>query len=281
MDTVSTAEPVPGTARGATTRAYLAGIGVELRPAATCPFDPGYDLGTLRGHLEQSAHLMAVLKVSMACWMVADERISRAKVALASAHHVPTAVGGGPFEVAAAQGMVPQYLDLVADVGFSRMEVSQGFTDTWLDPARTVALAASRGLEVQYELGSKHDGPFTEPVLDRLLAKGQQWLDAGAVDLVVEAREDASGVGLFDTEGQPNWRYADRIMETFGAERVTFEAPTKRSQFGFLDHFGPAVRLSNVRLEEVLRVEIYRYGLHSDAFANPRLRPQVSRAQAV
>ena len=29
----------------------------------------------------------------------------------------------------------------------------------------------------------------------------------------------------------------------------------------------------NVRLEELLRVEIYRRGLHSDAFANPNLRP--------
>jgi len=33
------------------------------------------------------------------------------------------------------------------------------------------------------------------------------------------------------------------------------------------------VRLSNVRLEELLRVEIYRRGLHSDAFGRPNLRP--------
>jgi hypothetical protein len=32
--------------------------------------------------------------------------------------------------------------------------------------------------------------------------------------------------------------------------------------------------LCNVRLEEVLRVEIYRRGIHSDAFANERLRPR-------
>jgi phosphosulfolactate synthase len=30
-----------------------------------------------------------------------------------------------------------------------------------------------------------------------------------------------------------------------------------------------------VRLEELLRVEIYRRGLHSDAFSNPKLRPRV------
>lgn len=39
------------------------------------------------------------------------------------------------------------------------------------------------------------------------------------------------------------------------------------------EHFGPRVHLCNVRLEEVLRVEIFRRGLHSDAFAMPNLRP--------
>jgi len=52
-----------------------------------------------------------------------------------------------------------------------------------------------------------------------------------------------------------------------------FEAPNKPSQFALLDHFGAEVHLCNVRLEEVLRVEIYRRGIHSDAFANQRLRP--------
>jgi phosphosulfolactate synthase len=54
---------------------------------------------------------------------------------------------------------------------------------------------------------------------------------------------------------------------------VLFEAPNKPSQFALLDHFGPEIHLCNVRLEEILRVEIYRRGLHSDAFSNPKLRP--------
>lgn len=282
MEPEPVAGPVRTLATAATTSGYLAGIGVSLRPPATCPFDPGYDLGTLRGHLEQSAHLMAVLKVSMACWMVADEQVSRAKIRLAAAHNVPAAAGGGPFEVAAVQGRIPEYLDLAAGMGFSRVEVSQGFTQVVIDPVRVVKMAADRGLQVQYELGSKHAGPFTDAVLSRMLASGEEWLGAGAVDLIIEAREDACDVGLFDAAGQPNWGYADAIVDSFGTDMVTFEAPTKRSQFEFLDHFGPDVRLSNVRLEELLRVEIYRYGMHSDAFANPLLRPHPPEAsQAV
>jgi hypothetical protein len=58
------------------------------------------DLSILEGHLEQSAHLMASLKLSMACWMVASEAISRRKLAAARVRGVATVAGGGSFEVA-------------------------------------------------------------------------------------------------------------------------------------------------------------------------------------
>jgi phosphosulfolactate synthase len=260
---------------GHRTSAYLRTIGVASLPPTTCPFDPGYDLGTLEGHLEQSAHLMAMLKLSMACWLIADEGVTRRKLAAASAHGVPAVAGGGPFEIAVVQRHLLDYLDLCADLGFTRIECGQGFTDTDLDPAATVAAANERGLEAQFELGGKHSGSFTGRTVDRLLDQGRTWLAAGAVQLVIEARESAAGVGLFAPDGSFDGRLADRFADAFGLERVVFEAPTKPSQFALLDHFGPAVQLCNVRLEELLRVEIYRRGLHSDAFSKANLRPAV------
>lgn len=259
------------------TAGYLRHIGVEPLQARTSPFDPGYDAYTLLGHLEQSAHLMSVLKVSMACWLVANERVSRRKVAYARDHHVATVCGGGPFEIAAVQGRLPEYLDLCADMGFTRIEAGQGFTDIDLVPEQIIAMAASRGLEVQFELGGKHDGPFTADTVRALLDWGRRWLDAGAVELIVEARESAAGVGLFDATGGFDSGLADQFLDAFGFSRVCFEAPTKPSQFAMLNHFGAEVRLCNVRLEELLRVEIYRRGLHSDAFGQPALRPPKPR----
>lgn len=58
--------------------------------------------------------------------------------------------------------------------------------------------------------------------------------------------------------------------------RVVLQASTKASQFALLDHFGRQVRLGNVRLEELLRLKIYRRGLHADAFAKTGLRPAVT-----
>jgi phosphosulfolactate synthase len=255
------------------TSEFLKAIGVpELKPS-TSVFDPGYDQITLEGHLQQSAHLISILKISMACWMIAHEEVSRSKIAAASSYGVATVTGGGPFEIAVAQGQLPAYLDLCADMGVTRIEGGEGFTDMRLRADEVIRMARQRGLEVQFELGKKHGGAFDGAVIEKLIEQGGRWLDAGAVELVVEARESAEGVGLFDDTGRLDETFADRFVEAFGIHRVTFEAPNKRSQFALLDHFGREVRLSNVRLEELLRVEIYRRGLHSDAFNKSNLRP--------
>jgi len=259
---------------------YLERIGVPHVSAATSPFDPGYDPATVASHLQQSFHLMSILKISMACWLVADETATRRKIALAHKYGVPTVTGGGPFEIAVAQGELPAYLDLCADVGVSRIECGQGFTECDLNPKEIVASARSRGLDVQMELGKKHDGGFSDQTLIAWIDQGRRWLDAGAVQVVIEARESACGVGLFDDNGKLNTGFADQFIEAFGFETCMFEAPNKPSQFALLNHFGNQVHLCNVRLEELLRVEIYRRGLHSDAYAHENLRPK-NRAAVV
>ena len=252
---------------------YLRAIGVPELPALTSPFDPGYDPVTLESHLEQSSHLMASLKISMACWLIADEGSTRRKFSAARQHGVMSTTGGGPFEVAVQQGRLPEFLDLCADVGAVRVECGEGFTDLPLEPGEVARLVEERGLQFQFELGKKHGGAFTEGVVAELIDQGKEWLQAGARELVVEARESAQGVGTFDEHGNLNGAVADRFAEAFGLDIVLFEAPNKSSQFQFMNHFGPLVRLCNVRLEELLRVEIYRRGLHSDAFQHENLRP--------
>lgn len=253
---------------------YLRQLGVVDLPALTSPFDPGYDPVTLEGHLDQSAHLISILKMSMSCWIVADESATRRKLESARRHRVPTVTGGGPFEIAVAQKVLVPYMDLCADLGVTAIECGEGFTDLDVEPSVVVRLADERGLGVQFELGKKHTGAFTDSDARALVDQGRRWLDAGASHLVVEARESAVGVGLFDESGTLDSLLADRLVEAFGLDVVVFEAPNKASQFAFIEHLGPRVRLSNVRLEELLRVEIFRRGLHSDAFSQDSLRPR-------
>ena len=253
---------------------YLEKIGVPELAPATSPFDPGYDPVTLESHLEQSSHLMASLKISLASWMVARESSTRKKIQAANRHCVPTVTGGGPFEVAVVQRQLPAYLDLCAAIGVTRVECGEGFTEMGVEASRVMAMADERGLEVEYEMGKKHTGAFTEASFAESIDHAREWEQAGAVQIVVEGRESARGVGLFDDEGRLNEALAERAANEFGLGMVKFEAPNKASQFALLDLFGPEVRLSNVRLEEVLRVEIYRRGLHSDSFSKPGLRPR-------
>lgn len=253
---------------------YLRLIGVPDLPPRTSPFDPGYDPVTVESHIEQSKHLMSVLKISMACWQIADEAATRRKVQAARRAGVTTCTGGGPFEVAATFGKLPEFLDVCADIGVHRIEAGEGFTEQDLNAVEIVRMAAERGMDVQYEAGKKHEGTFTSDVVAGLLDEGQRWLDAGAKSIVIEGRESALNVGLFDGQGKVNADFAERFVKAWGFDRVVFEAPNKPSQFALLNHFGPMVQMSNVRLEELLRVEIYRRGLHSDAFEHDNLRPK-------
>ncbi len=260
------------------TAAFLRELGLAEMPARTHPFDPGYDPQTVLSHLRQSAHLMASLKISMACWLVGDEDAYRSKIAFARERGVTTVTGGGPFEIAVALDRLDAYLELVADMGIARIEAGQGFTDMPLAPGEVARRARSFGLGLQFELGKKHGGAFGDDVIGGLIEQGKAWLDAGAVHLVVEARESGAGVGVFDQDGQLNRAAADRFAAAFGLEALVFEAPNKPSQFALLRHFGDGVALANVRLEELLRVEIFRRGLHSDAFDEERFKQRLALA---
>src|SRR3974377_748209 len=168
---------------------YLKLIGASEMPPRTSPFDPGYDPVTLESHLEQSCHLISVLKISMACWQIANEMATRKKVDAARRYGVPTCTGGGPFDVAASFRKLTEFLDLCAGVGFTRIEAGEGFTETNLKPLEVVQKASERGLEVQFEVGKKHGGTFSSDIVGELMDQGKRWLDAGAKQIVVEARE--------------------------------------------------------------------------------------------
>jgi phosphosulfolactate synthase len=258
---------------------YLSALGVADLEPATTPFDPGLAPATLESHLEQSAHLMLSLKISMACWMIADEGATRRKLAAARAAGVSTVAGGGPYEIAVAQGCLDRYMDVCADVGLDSIECGEGFTDPGMAPARIVAMAAERGLGVEFELGKKHTGQFSDGAVAELIEQGKEWLAAGAGRLVVEARESAAGVGIFAADGSFHAAHADRLAEAFGLGVLIFEAPNKASQFTLIRHFGPQVKLANVPVPELLRVEIYRRGLHSDSFGIDTLRPRRHRPE--
>ncbi len=250
---------------------YVHHLGVPALPPLTMPFDPGYDPLTVGSHLGQSGHLMAALKLSMTCWQLAAPEATEAKIAAAKANNVPLVAGGATFEIAVQQRTLSDYFELCARLGIDGIEAGEGFTDLAISAEDTLQLAGEHELEVQFELGRKQEGVFTPDRIKELVEQGKEWLDAGAVRLVVEARESAEGIGLFDERGVLSREMTDLLVEGLGLDVLCFEAPNKYSQFALLKHLGPDVLLSNVRLEELLRIEIFRRGMHADSYGHSRL----------
>lgn len=252
-------------------QAYLHQLGVPDLPPRSVPFDPGNDPVNVISHLGQSGHLMAALKLSMTCWQVAAPEATAAKIAAARDSDVPLVAGGATFEIAVQHDRLQSYFELCAAIGIDCIEAGEGFTELAITPAETTTLAARHGLEVQFELGRKHEGVFTGDRISELVDQGKEWLDAGAVRLVVEARESAQAIGLFDESGTYQEDMAELLVDGLGLPQLCFESPTKASQFALLEHLGPDVFLSNIRLEELLRVEIFRRGMHADSYGDPLL----------
>jgi phosphosulfolactate synthase len=243
----------------------LADLGIRVSSPTTFVFDPGYDPVTVAAHVDQSAHLMAGLKLSMGGWLLADAEATRRKLTASSEAGVPTISGGTPFELAAARGHERDYIDRCAALGFDCVECAAESPIGDRSPERLVAAAASADIELQAELGGKHSGPFDAREVDRLRALGDTWLAAGAVRLVIEARESGADVGLFADNGELNESFARAFERDFGHAALIYEAPTKRSQFQLLELFGRNVQLGNVRIDELHRVESFRHGMHSDS----------------
>ena len=262
-------------------RTFVRALGVPDLPPRTIPFDAGYDVATVVSHLEQSGHLMSRLKLSPAAWLIANESSTRAKIAAAQQLKVPVVTGAGPFEIAQDRGRLPEYLELCATLGIDRIEAGEGFTRPRHTPEEIVRLAARFGLTVQVALGGKYGAPLDQDVAaERLIDRGRRWLEAGARQIVVEGRASAQGVALYDEAARPNLKFAEAFVETWGMEATVFEAPTERGQFELLSHFGQRVYLSQVRLEQLLGVEIYRRGLHSDSYRR-ELAPRAVQREGV
>lgn len=190
-------------------------------------------------------------------WRNAAEWI-RSKNALYAAAGIATLPGGIPFQVAAVQGKVPQFMERIAALGFGGVEVSEDSID--LDAGGRLAAircALASGLTVYTELGKK----FPEQPLDaaEAIAMAQRDLDAGVYLVVVEK----SDVALAIQQGSDTLH---RLMRGIDPARLIIECGPGEDRFRIaswlIAEFGPDVNLENVESGDAFVVEAMRHGLH-------------------
>ena len=172
---------------------------------------------------------------------------------------IHTLPGGIPFEVAAVQGKVPQYMARVAELGFKGVEVSEDMIDPLPQGERIAAIkcALEAGLEVFTEMGKKLPENPLDPV--EAIEMAARDLEAGAMLVVVEKADVA--LVLRDRSDSLH-----RIMEGVGPDKLIVECGPGADRFEIakwlINEFGPDVNLENIDAEDAPIIEAMRHGLN-------------------
>jgi phosphosulfolactate synthase len=182
----------------------------------------------------------------------------RKKNALYAKAGIETLPGGIPFEVAAVEGKVPQFMARVAELGFKGVEISEDSLD--LAPGsrlNAIRQAIANGLTVFTELGKKFpDQPLNA---EEAIGTASRDIEAGTRLVVVEK----SDVALVMKQGSDTLH---RLVRGVGAENIIIECGPGADRFDIakwlIREFGPDVNLENIEAEDAYIVEAMRHGLH-------------------
>lgn len=232
----------------------------------TMVIDKGLGTRTFADLLETAEAHIDLIKLGFGTAALYPEEVLTQKIRLAAEADVAIMPGGTFLEAAVAEGMEERFLEQIAGLGFTAIEVSDGTIE--LDrQLRTKLIRDScrLGLAVYTEYGKKCWGSRIEAdaLIDTVLAD----LEAGAELVTVEARESGVGVGIFDASGACRDEEVQAVLEGIPSPHLLlWEAPQKNQQVRLMELLGPDVNLGNIAPQDVISLEALRRGLRSDSF---------------
>lgn len=236
------------------------------RTGVTAVLDKGLGLSQTRDLLETAGAYIDFLKLGFGTAALYDRDVLAAKLALCRERGVDTLPGGTFFEYAAAQGETEAWLQRVACLGFTTVEISDGSLDLPpSDRAAAIRLALALGLRVLAEVGRK-DSARHAPAVE-LRRQLEADLESGAEYVIVEGRESGQGVGIYTADGtiaEDEFLTLLAGLPASAQQRLIWEAPRKDQQLWLLRRFGCNVNLGNIPPGDVLALEAQRRGLRGD-----------------
>ncbi|HJV45013.1 MAG TPA: phosphosulfolactate synthase [Bacillota bacterium] len=216
--------------------------------------------------VETAGNYIDFIKLGFGTTALYPEHILENKIGLAKKFGIDIYPGGTFFEVAFHQGKRELYFETLKQMGFNKIEISDGTIElTNRDRQRSIQQAKSLGFTVITEYGKKAEGSVTDS--EQLLYTINADLEAGASFVIVEGRESGENVGIYDSEGkiQDHFPMIARSIQPY-INQVIWEAPKKSQQVELMNWFGPNVHLGNIAPDEIYSVESLRRGLRSDTF---------------
>jgi len=120
------------------------------------------------------------------------------------------------------------------------------------------------GFEVFTEVGKKNPLEDAGLTIDYRIEEAKSDLEAGATNVIMEARESGKGIGVYDKGGKVKEDMVKKLTEGIGLRNIMFEAPEKSQQAYLMLNLGHDVNLGNIKPEDVIPLETLRRGLRGD-----------------
>ncbi len=238
-------------------------------PPLTSPNDASRDPVTLDALLQQSVHLISMLRMSMGSWLISSEISRNKKIDVVRKYEIPTVAAEMPPEIVLSKSRLLEYMELAVVFGMTSVEYPEGYADAVLKPKEVLKLADEYGLNVQLKVTMKKNGEHDNRNVAKIVDVCKGWLDSGAENLVADPFDGPTNMPNTKISMRINRSLVDDLATSFGLHTVQFEAQLRTTQIYLIDQLGPMVRLCAVHIEEVLEMEAYRRQPYSGIFGGP------------
>lgn len=230
--------------------------------------DHGAGLSETRDALQTAAPYIDMIKLGFGTPALYKPEILSEKIRLVTSYGVDIFPGGTFLEVAIMQGKMKEFIHTASELGFTAVEVSDGTIDlTDRQREQAVHMAAGLGLKVITEVGKKEPGNIL--CFKDMIRLARKDLSAGANWVIVEGRDPAKDVGLYDHEGKLIEEEFNELLSILANPTfLIFEAPEKDQQIDLINRLGVNVNLGNVSYRDTISLEALRVGLRADTLKN-------------
>ena len=248
-------------------------LGISRRPGKprttglTMVLDKNLGLAATADIIATVADYVDVVKLGWGSCTLYTEELLRKKVSLLRDAGIRVCPGGTFMEFAFERSDIPATLQLLREVGFDAIEVSDGIHPNMTRQQKLTMIkqAVDMGFYVVSEVGKKLAQEDIAISNSRRIREIHEDLSAGAQKVIIEARESGT-VGIFRANGEINSELAYELFQSVNPDLLIWEAPDKDQQAWLLRQLGAGVSIGNVAPQDVLSLESMRYGLRGDTF---------------
>jgi phosphosulfolactate synthase len=230
----------------------------------TMVIDKGLGLRAFEDLLQASANHIDIIKIGFGTSVLYPKHILQEKIKLAKKANVQIMPGGTFLEAAVLQHKQDHFFEMVHQLGFTSIEVSDGTIE--LSPQLRKDLIL-KGMEYQLqvftEYGKKCWGSSIE--IEACVQTIQQDIEHGAEMVTIEGRESGVGVGIYDENGDCKQSELQELLNQVpSTDLIMWETPLKSQQVQLIKQIGADINLGNIAPTDILSLEALRRGLRSD-----------------